>query len=307
MALEITSPISNGLSQPVEGGPVFTSASKASPKITAAGSPGSNSTGGYTPEFAGQIPFFLQSFLSRPASALPKGAQWLLTFNGAFISGNESGYTEVLPVQAIKKGIKYEPRQWNIDKALDTLIIDEYQKIKGCMFVQAVQIPGESNQANPEGLQQNGFIRTTTGNGRDAFQNLQIVFLETNVSFVDNLIRPWVIATSHLGMIARKGPENYRCNISVYKLGVMSQDKPPFILQKYTFFGACPISVSGEEYNYTQTGNPVNRETTFIYHYYNMESVQGNLAISNNSANIPVPLSTPVLGKNVNVALATKA
>jgi hypothetical protein len=87
----------------------------------------------------------------------------------------------------------------------------------------------------------------------------------------------------------------------------MSQDKPPFVLQKYTFFGACPISVSGEEYNYTQVSSPVNRETTFIYHYYNMESVQGNEAITNNSANQPVPLSTPVRGKNVNVAQATAA
>jgi hypothetical protein len=259
-------------------------------------------------EFTGQIPFFLESFLSRPASALPKGAQWVLVFEGAFIAGKDSGYgsgNPVLPLPAIKQGIKYEPRKWDVDKAMDAVSIDDYQKTKGCMFVQAVQIPGESNQANPEGLQQNGFIRTTTGNGRDAFQNLQIVFLETNVSFVDNLVRPWVIATAHLGMIARRGPENYRCNISVYKLGTISQDKPPFVLQKYTFFGACPISVSGEEYNYTQTSNPVNRETTFIYHYYNMESVPGNLAISNNSANQPVPLSTSVVGKNVNVARAT--
>jgi hypothetical protein len=261
-------------------------------------------------EFTGQIPFYLQSFLGRPASALPKGAQWVLTFDGAFIAGNDTGYgtNDVLPLPAIKQGIKYEPHQWDIDAAMDVVVrTDEYQKTKGCMFVQAVQIPGESNQANPEGLQQNGFIRTTTGNGRDAFQNLQIVFLETNVSFVDNVIRPWVIATSHLGMIARRGAENYRCNISVYKLGTISQDKPPFVTQKYTFFGACPISVSGEEYNYTQTSSPVNRETTFIYHYYNMESVRGNLALSNNSANQPVPLSTPVYGRNVNVAVATRA
>jgi len=259
-------------------------------------------------EFTGQIPFYLQNFLSRPASALPKGAQWVLTFEGAFTAGNDTGYSEVLPIQAIKKGIRYEPRQWDIDKAMDSVVLtDEYQKTKGCMFVQAVQIPGESNQANPEGLQQNGFIRTTTGNGRDAFQNLQIVFLETNVSFVDNVVRPWVIATSHLGMIARRGPENYRCNISVYKLGTMSQEKPPFVLQKYTFFGACPISVTGEEYNYTQVSSPVNRETTFVYHYYNMESVQGNEAITNNSANQPLPLSTPVRGRNVNVAQATGA
>jgi hypothetical protein len=200
-------------------------------------------------EYSGQIPFYLESFLSKPASALPKGAQWVLTFDGLFLQGNDkpTNGNNVLPVTAIRKGISYEPRQWDIDASIDATLAPSYQQSKGCLFVQAVQIPGETNQANPEGLQQNGFIRTTTGNGRDAFQNLQIVFLETNVSFVDNVIRPWVIATAHLGMIARSGEDNYRCNISVYKLGVISKDKNPFVLQKYTFFGACPISVTGEE------------------------------------------------------------
>jgi hypothetical protein len=226
-------------------------------------------------EFSNQIPFFLESFLSKPASALPKGAQWVLTFDGLFLQGNDkpSSGGDVLPVAAIKKGILYEPRQWNIEASINATLEPSYQKSKGCLFVQAVQIPGESNQANPEGLQQNGFIRTTTGNGRDAFQNLQIVFLDTNVSFVDNVIRPWVIATAHLGMIARSGEDNYRCNISVYKLGVTTPKENPVVLQQYTFFGACPISVSGEEYNYSPSLAPVNRETTFIYHYYNMVSV----------------------------------
>jgi hypothetical protein len=61
---------------------------------------------------------------------------------------------------------------------------------------------------------------------------------------------------------------------------------------KYTFYGVCPISVTGEEYNYTQVSTAINRETTFIYHYYTVESSAGNLAAINNNANIPLPLST---------------
>ena len=219
------------------------------------------------PEFSGQIPFFLQNFLSKPASALPKGAQWVLQFEGG-----APDYSEVLPVAAIKKGVKYEPGVWNIDKAIETNLIPNYQNRKGCLFVQAVQIPGESNQVNPEGLQQSGYIRSVTGNGRDAFANLQISFLETNVSFVDNVIRPWVIATSHLGMIARSGVDNYRCNISIYKLGVLSHKETPYLAQKYTFFGACPISTDGEEYNYSQISSPVIKNATLTYHYYSIET-----------------------------------
>lgn len=237
-------------------------------------------------ELQGQIPFFLQNFLSKPASALPKGSQWVLVFEGtqddytARTPNPNRGENTIIPVQAIKKGIKYEPKAWAIDKAINTTLNLDYQQKKGCMFVQAVQIPGEANQVNPEGLQQSGYIRTFTGAGRDTFQNLQISFLETNVSFADNVIRPWVIATSHLGMIARSGETNYRCNISVYKLGVIARNQPPYIALKYTFYGACPISISGEEYNYTQNTTPINREAVFVYHYYNIETDGTNKAIN---------------------------
>jgi hypothetical protein len=246
-----------------------------------------------SPEFGGQVPFFLQNFLGRPASSLPKGAQWVLMFEGAFSpSQTTPDYSDILPVKAIKKGIKFEPREFQIDSALDATLIKDYQQTKGCLFAQGVQIPGESYTINPEGLQQSGYIRSFLGGGRDTFQSLDISFLETNVSFVDNVIRPWVIATSHLGMIARSGESNYRCNISVYKLGVSIPSEPPHVIQKFTFFGACPISVTGEEYNYSQSTNHVNREATFTYHYYNSETVANNPSITNNTTNNPIYYST---------------
>lgn len=253
-------------------------------------------------ELGSQIPFFLENFLSKPASSLPKGAQWVLVFEGPYQHNNTNGvsdYKYVLPVPAILIGTKYEPGSWDIEGAIETTLKQDYQQTKGCLFVQAVNIPGESNQANPEGLQQSGYIRTVSGAGRDALANLQISFLETNVSFVDNVIRPWTIATSHLGMIARSGEKNYRCNMSVYKLGTLTPSQPPHVLIKYSFFGACPISVSGEEYNYTQTSSAIRRESTFIYHYYTIESAQNNPSISSNNSNIPLPFSTGTKNQTV--------
>jgi hypothetical protein len=268
-------------------------------------------------ELSGQIPRFLENFLSKPASALPKGAQWLLKFEGSRVEGKRGqnfaqDYSEIIPIDAIKTGIQYEPAKWDIERGLTTLVLDQDYHDRGCMFVQAVQIPGESTAVNPEGLQTNGYIRSTVGAGRDSFPTLQVVFLETNVSFVDNVIRPWVVATSNLGLIARRGKENYRCCISAYKLGVIESHQPPFILQKFTFFGACPISVSGEEYNYSQTNSPINRESTFTYHYYNVENLSNqNQALirahyGKGGEQIPVPLSTSIRGYNIDVMRATR-
>jgi hypothetical protein len=247
-------------------------------------------------DFSGQIPLFFESFLSKPASALPKGAQWVVDLEGLN-----------LVRAAILKTAQLEPgKGWDVESGLNTLIDNSNYNRKGCLFCQAVSVPGEQAIANPEGIQKNQFIRTATGDGRADFApgGLRMVFLDTNVSFVDNIIRPWVVTTARLGMIARpNGPTNYRQNISVYKIGVLSPDRPPFILQKYTFIGACPIEVSAEEYNYIPANAPVNREATFLYHYYTLETNKNNLAITYNNSNIPVQKSTA--RQNVNVAQST--
>lgn len=203
-------------------------------------------------EYKNRIPLFLD-FLNTSGGKIPRQGQWILTF-------------ENIPVPAITKSIKYEPGTWLIQDSLTNALREDYVKKQGCLFAQAVEIPGEATAANPEGIQTNGFIRSTVGAGREVFEQLKVVFLETNTSFVDNVLRPWVVATSHLGLIARSGDDNYRTNAIVYKLG--STSTGPVLLQEYIFYGVCPINVSGMELNYSVSNSPINRNATFLYHYY---------------------------------------
>jgi len=228
--------------------------------------------------YKGQIPHFLQSYLSKPASAIPKGAFWVVDFNDL---------NSVKP--AIIRTASLERNQgWKIEDGFNILNGEDY-KSKGCLFCQAVSIPGEQAIVNPEGIQKKHFIRTATGDGRADYApgGLRMVFLDTNVSFVDNVLRPWVVTTARLGMIARPdgGISQYRQTINIYKLGVLTYDKNPFILQKYTFEGVCPVEVSAEEYNYATATAPINREATFAFHSYKLETnPEGqNLALLNNS------------------------
>lgn len=228
--------------------------------------------------YSKQVPHFLESFLSKPASALPKGAFWVVDFN------------DLASVKkAIIKTAELERNQgWDITAGLECLISNDEYSSKGCLFCQAVSLPGEQAIVNPEGIQKNHFIRTTTGDGRADYSpgGLKMVFLDTNVSFVDNIIRPWVLTTARLGMIARSGDTQYRQPIDVYKLGVLTPKKNPFVLQKYSFEGVCPVEVSPEEYNYSPASAPINREVTFVFHSYKLETNYNktNLAISNNKA-----------------------
>lgn len=233
--------------------------------------------------FTGQIPYFLNAILSTPVGALPKGPLWVVVFDS-------------FPA-VIKEAKNYEPQmptKWEIEKAFNTITSSRYQTEKGCILAQNVVVPGESLVYNVEGLQYNGFIRSRVGAGRDDFEMLRIGFLNTNVSIVDNVIRPWVVMTSHLGMIARPPELNYRTNISVYKLGVYRTDTPPFVLQRFNFWGACPINVGSEELTYSDTGAATIKTAEFVYQWYTTDSGENLYA----SGQIPSP------GENVEVRRA---
>lgn len=218
-------------------------------------------------EFSGQIPFFLSEFLSRPASALPKNSLWVVEFENM-----ESIRPTLLKVAELERAA------WNIEENMFLLTNDASYKQKGCLFVHRVQVPGDSFTANPEGIQQHNLVRTFVGAGRDSFTNLQITFLDTNVSFVENIIRPWVLATARFGMKYRSEEgKRYRINFCVYKLGVISPLQPPTVLQKYTFYNACPTSVSMEDYSYDSTPYPLLRDVSFIFDDYSIDTITDNI------------------------------
>lgn len=218
----------------------------------------------------GHIPFFLTSVLSVPAGSLPRGPLWVVQFE----------FDENLK-NTIKQAPNYEPRlpsEWKIDKALDTITAKDFHTNRGCVLAQAVNIPGESLITSYEGTQSNGFIRSRVGLGRQDFEALNISFLQTNVNFVDNVVRPWTVMTGHLGMIARPKNKKYRCDtVTIHRLGFESPDKPLIQLQTFYFHGVCPIAVEGEQLNYTATGNSITKGASFAYQWYTVNSDNNSL------------------------------
>jgi len=229
--------------------------------------------------FGGRIPLFLEELLGNYETAIPRGAQWVLHIENL----DEIKDTVVRTIR------EYEPTGWNIEESLNTLLNKKnLLDSKGCFFAQAVEIPEESIVTVPYNFQYNGFLRSSTGEGRNTPTGIRIAFLETNYSFVELFVRPWVITTGHLGLI--QIPElKYRTNINVFKLGTFQHTTAPTILRSYTFHDACPITVTGEEYNYTQATGPTIHETTFLYNYYTIDGPRGK-----GSAPDPgLPLATP--------------
>lgn len=211
---------------------------------------------------------FINLFLSRPASYIPKGAQWAVVF--------DSLEKKILP--AISIAYNREPGgrdRWVTERAAQTILNNSYQQMFGCLFCQAIGLPGESSNPVAEGnIKSNGLLRSYVGAGRNDFPIMRMSFIDTNISFADSFLRGWSLATSHLGMIARSGEENYRTNMTCYKFGVTPVG--PVILMQMTFEGLCCISVSEEEYNYDTPSSWVRREAQFVYHNYSVDTISGN-------------------------------
>jgi len=244
-------------------------------------------------EISHQIPHFLQSVLSTPAGALPKGPLWAVVFEDSYAVNSTTINGCGIP-KVITKVSQYEPRSplpWKIEAAVKEICSAQYMTTKACILAQNVTLPGEGiDSTGVEGLQYNGFIRGKVGNGRDDYEPIKISFLNTNVSFVDNVIRPWVIMTGHLGLIARDGDLTYRTNMKIIRFGSSDRKKPPFILQTFTFYGVCPVSVDAEEY--TQDGSVnITKSASFIYQWYTVDSSKN--AFNDPSLNKPDIYTVP--------------
>ena len=217
---------------------------------------------------------FLDNFLQRPASSIPKGAQWVVTFE------TQLGLKNMI-FPAIKLAYAREPSiagVWNTEEAANAILSPEYQSTNGCLFCQGINLPGESSRAAPEGIASNGLIRSYVGQGRDAFPIMKMSFLDTNVSFVESFLRGWALATANFGMIARSkdGPEpdkNYRTDLFCFKFTTVSPLETFGITQIITFKDICCISVSNEEYNYTSAAAPRLRDAEFVYNSYSIDTV----------------------------------
>jgi hypothetical protein len=88
----------------------------------------------------------------------------------------------------------------------------------GLYFAQSVKIPKESFSPASAGIDgTGGYLKGIVGGDRLEMQNrhLTIDFLETNLDFMDGLIRPWIIAASYKGLINLGTTNSIKCSIYI--------------------------------------------------------------------------------------------
>lgn len=180
-----------------------------------------------------------------------------------------------------------DSKNFDIDRAKNILISYPFQKVNGCIFAQKVSIPSETMISKPVSINNNrGFLPGIVSAGRAAKDSLSIDFLETNTSFADFVIRPWVIAGEHFGFVARENDtflrrdfRNVKSTIYILQFSRTYQNVSMIPRKVWTFFNCAPISVNAQQLGYDEpnVAQTISTQWTFT-----------NYAVSN-SLYLPLP------------------
>jgi hypothetical protein len=210
---------------------------------------------------------FLQS-LGNWNTAIPLQFHWLLTFSSPTFPGphGHSNTADAIPpgttdfqhaaTQTTPSTLFREPVGWNATTfgAQASILNDKNMNTFGCILAQGVVIPGESMSVDmPTVPNPMGFLPGVVGAARAPMAQLTVQFRETNTSFTDSVIRPWIIAASHLGLVARKGGSNIKRDIHVMQLAKIASGHSLVVRKAFTFHNCTPISMDSSNLTHDST------------------------------------------------------
>lgn len=220
------------------------------------------------------IDTFIQ-FLQSPDTQIPLESNFLIIFNtipGVF-SSNAPNFSE----------LGFE-NNWDIDTSIKTL----WNLIKSnsntslagqvCLWAQGFNVPGEQVEVNRSssviGGPSGGLLAGITAGARSQYGAIGLVLLETNRSFIDFVMRPWIALVSHYGLTNRASGSTQNVKTSI--TGVLFDKNNNNAIRKvYTFNGAAPVGLGQTIYVY---GDDKIRTTEiqFVFNTYKIQDVEGS-------------------------------
>ena len=178
---------------------------------------------------------------------------------------------------------------FDIDNAVTALTNAPLQKAVGCIFLDGASIPTETLGAGFAPIGNNrGFIQGGVLESREAFasNNLTLRFRETNTSFTDMIMRPWVILAAHKGYIARSPEFSIKTNITIFQYSRTYQNVSQIPRKVWKYFDCVPLSVDTRNLSYDEEAVE-SYDVPFLYNRY---TVEDNLYI-------PLPDIISAIGK----------
>jgi hypothetical protein len=219
------------------------------------------------PEQVNQSPYeYYLDLLGRWPTSLALASQWMLTIYFDSVTNLFANIQSNLR--------RREQSIWTYDSTVTSYLLDgglqaRSNNMTGCVFARQVTLPSENIEAGNLGLEYGGFLPPATADKRQKYEPLKITMLETNASFLDFIIRPWVLMVGYNGLVARSNnsPKKVKANIDVVFYAKTGYGSPMGIRKVYRFYNAAPIAINGEQYSYMEEGMRYT-DVSFVYDKY---------------------------------------
>jgi hypothetical protein len=215
-------------------------------------------------------------FLGNPDTQIPLDSNFLLVFESntilppallnPFPVGLENGYWKVDNVKRVLTNI--------ITKKNNNAPLQG----QASMFVHAFDVPGEQiAAARPGTLASSSSFRSgvVTGERTQYGPTIDLGILETNKSFTEFVIRPWIALVAHYGLFTRleNSPQNVKTNIT----GILfDRNNKNQVRKVYRFSGVAPVSISGSNYAYGKNDSRIDK-VSFVYNNFGIASSYSGL------------------------------
>ena len=151
-------------------------------------------------------------------------------------------------------------------------------QMTGCLFAQGCQIPQESMNYSRAGVNQmRGFIPGVVASQRNEFNPLVLEFRETNTSFVDIVLRPWIILASHYGLVTYPKADikkNIKTQVDIYQLALGNNRHAGHVIRKkFSFYNCVPFQIAQQSATHdVDAGSVPPVDTSWMYSHYSFET-----------------------------------
>lgn len=209
--------------------------------------------------------------LGRWPTNIGLASQWFVYFDFSSVKALQNN----LQTQLSNKESAFGNYGWNYSDSVTDYLLDgqlqySFGNLMGCVFARQVDLPSENINAGNEGLSYGGYMPPATTGSREKYKKLGVTFLETNASFLDLIIRPWLVLVGYNGLVARSSSseKNVKCRFAdVIMLAKTGIGNDMGIRKAYRFYNLAPVSIDGEEYSYMADGMKYSK-VSFVYDGY---------------------------------------
>ena len=214
------------------------------------------------PSTTGEIEFF-KSFLSDPKTIIPINSNFVVKFDS-------------FPSALVNDDLSQFEPSWEYQNKQQSLMDIVTNNPNGiCLFANGISLPGESVAATRYGMQNDfadhsgGLLSGMVSTSRVQQQPINVSFLETNYSFVDFVLRPWVTLVSHYGLVARPADQSVKITLTAVFFDTVDNN----IRKVFKFNDCAPVSVNVANHAYGSTNVSV-VDTTWVYSTYIIKDVE---------------------------------